>query len=146
MNSAAPETWPEWPTFRLDELSDPDARGFYVGEGDWPFRGFIVRKGKNIFAYANICPHRRHPLDFLPDAFLVEDGELVRCASHGALFNPETGVCVMGPCQGESLMKLTFRLDSAGTIFVTAPASLRDAGPIIGTGFNMQSDAGPDTN
>jgi nitrite reductase/ring-hydroxylating ferredoxin subunit len=146
MNSAGSEPWPEWPICRLAELTDPDARGFYVGEGDWPFRGFIVRKGQSIFTYANICPHRRHPLDFLPNAFLVEDGSLIRCSSHGALFDPETGMCVLGPCQGESLMKLASRLDSAGTIFVTAPASLRDAGPIIGSGFNMQSEADSGTN
>ena len=141
MSSDQQGSWPEWPIFRLEELTDPDARGFYVGEGDWPFRGFIVRNGQDVFAYANICPHRRHPLDFLPDAFLVEDGKLIRCASHGALFDPETGLCVLGPCQGESLMRLAFRLDSTGTIYVTAPASLRDAGPIIGSGFNMQSEA-----
>lgn len=145
MNSAGPEPWPEWPICRLDELADPDARGFYVGEGEWPFRGFIVRKGQGIFAYANICPHRRHPLDMLPDAFLVEDGKLIRCASHGALFEPETGLCVLGPCQGKSLMVLAFRLDSSGTILVTAPESLGDAGPIIGSGFNMQSEVDSDT-
>ncbi len=131
--------WPEWPVCRFDELGNPGAKGFYVGDGDWPFRGFVVRKGENIFAYANICPHRRHPLDFLPDAFLVEGGELIRCASHGALFEPGIGLCVFGPCRGENLMKLAGRLDNNGTIYITAPASLRDAGPIIGSDFDNQS-------
>lgn len=139
MTSPEPGNWPEWAVCRFNELNNPDAKGFYVGDGDWPFRGFVVRQGENIFAYANICPHRRHPLDFLPDSFLVEDGALIRCASHGALFEPGTGLCVFGPCQGENLMKLACRLDNNGTIHITAPASLRDAGPIIGTDFDNQS-------
>jgi len=139
-------SWPEWSVCSLRDLSDPGAKGFYVGDGDWPFRGFIVRQGREIFAYANICPHRRHPLDFLPDAFLVEDGKLIRCASHGAIFDPESGVCVAGPCQGESLLKLAFRLDAVGTIFVTAPASLRDAGPIIGAAADIRPEPDSGTN
>lgn len=138
--------WTEWPICRFGDLDDPGAKGFYVGDGDWPFRGFVVRQGKRIFAYANICPHRRHPLDFLPDAFLVEDGRLIRCSSHGALFEPATGACVVGPCHGESLLSLASRQDETGTIFVTAPASLRDAGPIIGSGFDIQPDGDSDTN
>ncbi|MDH3511446.1 MAG: Rieske (2Fe-2S) protein [Gammaproteobacteria bacterium] len=146
MNSVGPDPWPEWPICRLDELTDPDARGFYVGEEEWPFRGFIVRKGQSIFAYANICPHRRHPLDFLPDAFLVEDGKLIRCASHGALFDPENGLCVFGPCQGDSLLQLATRLDGTGTILVSAPASLREVGPISGSAINGPSASDSDIN
>jgi nitrite reductase/ring-hydroxylating ferredoxin subunit len=135
VSAGTPRDWPEWPVCRLDDLAVPGAKGFYVGDGEWPFRGFVVRKGREIFAYANICPHRRHPLDLLPDAFLVEDGQLIRCASHGALFSPETGLCLTGPCSGRSLMKLESRLDSDRFVRVKAPDSLRDAGPIIDGGF-----------
>jgi nitrite reductase/ring-hydroxylating ferredoxin subunit len=128
--------WPEWPVCGLDDLADPGARSFFVGSGEWPFRGFVVRKGENIFAYANICPHRRHPLDSFPDAFLTNDGETIRCSSHGALFQLESGLCVFGPCVGRSLMKLESRIGAGQLVLVTAPASLRDAGEIIGSGFN----------
>jgi nitrite reductase/ring-hydroxylating ferredoxin subunit len=111
-----------------DELGDPDARSFSVGDGDWPFGGFIVRKNGQIYAYANICPHRRHPLDLEPHAFLVDNGNLIRCASHGALFCPETGACLAGPCAGRSLITLPCRSDPDGTIRVNAPATLRDRG------------------
>jgi nitrite reductase/ring-hydroxylating ferredoxin subunit len=130
------ESWPEWPVCNVDDLPDPGAQGFYVGDGEWPFRGFVVREGPDIFAYANICPHQRHPLDMLENQFLVDDGKLIRCASHGALFEPGTGRCVAGPCAGKSLMRLAVRIDKNQGVIVTAPASLRDAGPIIGQGFD----------
>ena len=28
---------------RLADLGDPGAREFFVGDGDWPFRGFLVQ-------------------------------------------------------------------------------------------------------
>ena len=119
--------WPEWTVMDVDALGDPDARGFFVGDGDWPFSGFIVKRHGKIYAYANICPHRRHPLDLEPDAFLADDGNMIRCASHGALFVPETGVCLAGPCAGHSLISLACRTESDGRIRVSAPATLRDS-------------------
>ena len=29
----------------LHELADPGARGFTMGQGDWPLKGFVVRQG-----------------------------------------------------------------------------------------------------
>jgi len=126
------EAWPEWPVARLDELPVPGARGFLAGDGDWPFRGFVVRRADRLYAYANICPHQRHPLDLLPDEFLVDDGRLIRCASHGALFEPDTGRCVFGPCIGKFLVRLPCRVN-AGVVYVRAPASLRGAEGIFET-------------
>ncbi len=125
-NGIPADAWPEWAVMHVDELGDPDARSFAVGDGDWPFIGFIVRRRGRIHAYANICPHRRHPLELEAHAFLVDNGNLIRCASHGALFCPETGVCLVGPCAGQNLIVLQCRSESDGTIRVRAPASLRD--------------------
>ena len=51
----------------LHELADPGARGFTMGEGDWPLRGFVVRRGGNVHAYVNHCPHAGFPLNWNPD-------------------------------------------------------------------------------
>jgi len=115
--------WPEWPVARLADLDDPGAKGFLVGDGDWPFRGVVVRKNGELRGYANVCPHARHALDFPPDSFLASDGELLRCSSHGALFDPLTGACVLGPCAGRGLIPLAVRLVDE-EIRVQAPASL----------------------
>lgn len=122
----ASEAWPEWRVMNISALGDPDARSFFVGDGDWPFNGFIVHKNGQVFAYANICPHRRHPLELEPHDFLADNGNLIRCTSHGALFCPETGVCLVGPCVGRSLVTLPCRLEPDGTICVHAPASSGD--------------------
>jgi nitrite reductase/ring-hydroxylating ferredoxin subunit len=92
------------------DLDDPDARGFTLGTGEWPLRGFVVRRGDAIRAYVNHCPHAGFPLNWQPDVFLVPDGTLIRCIMHGALFEIETGACVAGPCMGHALQSLPIRL------------------------------------
>ena len=120
--------WPEWPVCHLDSIVASGSRGFLVGDGDWPFRGFVLHSGDAVFAYANVCPHARHPLDMLPDVFLVPDGSMIRCGSHGALFAPESGECMVGPCVGASLLRLDVRVDDQGVVFVRAPNTMRDHG------------------
>ena len=88
---------------RLDELSDPGCREFSCGDGDWPFHGFVVRQGDAVYAYQNYCAHVGHPLNWMPDAFLTRDRTAIMCASHGALYEIDTGLCFAGPCVGKSL-------------------------------------------
>lgn len=90
----------------LDELADPGASEFAVGEGDWPLRGFVVRYQGEVFAYLNSCPHAGHALNWKPEAFFAPDSTLLMCASHGALFEPDSGKCIAGPCVGQSLRSL----------------------------------------
>jgi nitrite reductase/ring-hydroxylating ferredoxin subunit len=87
----------------LRELDETGSRGFAVGEGDWPLRGFVVRTATGIAAYVNTCPHAGHPLNFRPHKFLTSDRNLILCASHGALFARDNGLCIAGPCPGQSL-------------------------------------------
>jgi nitrite reductase/ring-hydroxylating ferredoxin subunit len=94
----------------LHELADPGAKGFTMGEGDWPLRGFVVRRGGNVHAYVNHCPHAGFPLNWSPDAFLAPDAPLILCAMHGALFEIETGLCLSGPCDGLRLHALAVRV------------------------------------
>lgn len=87
----------------LAELDETGSRGFSVGEGDWPLRGFVVRTATGVAAYVNTCPHAGHPLNFRPNKFLTPDRNLILCASHGALFARDNGLCIAGPCPGQSL-------------------------------------------
>ncbi len=115
--------WSERAACRLADLPDPGAREFCVGEGDWPFRGIVVRRSAAIYAYANVCPHKGHPLNLADDDFLVTvpgGGQLLRCASHGALFVPETGLCLFGPCAGRELRRLECRV-ADGVVLVRSP-------------------------
>jgi nitrite reductase/ring-hydroxylating ferredoxin subunit len=94
----------------LDELDDPGARGCQVGTGPWPLDLFVVRRGGSIWGYVNRCPHAGHPLNWLPDKFLTRDRSLIQCASHGARFEIESGLCVLGPCPGRSLTSIPLQI------------------------------------
>ena len=96
---------------RLDDIPDPGARAFTAGGGDWPLKGFVVRRGAVAFAYLNRCPHRGHPLNWHPERFLTPDDRLIICASHGAVFAIEDGACMGGPCRGNGLIRLELRFE-----------------------------------
>ena len=108
---------------RIDELTDPGSREFQIGEGDWPFRGFVVRQGNNVFAYQNICRHVGHPLNWVPDGFLTRDDTAIICASHGARYEIDTGLCFAGPCMGKSLRKIDVEV-RGGVIYASGPTSM----------------------
>ena len=94
----------------VDDLDDPGCREFSIGEGDWPLRGFVVRQGDEVFAYQNSCMHVGHPLNYKPDSFLTKDGSQIICASHGALYDIESGLCTAGPCRGKELRKVEIEI------------------------------------
>jgi len=108
---------------RLDELDDPGCREFSIGEGDWPFRGFVVRQGTRVYAYQNYCMHVGHPLNWSPHSFLTKDGSQIICASHGALYDIPSGECVAGPCPGKKLRSVAAEI-RGGSIVVSGPVSM----------------------
>ena len=97
---------------KLTELEGAGARGFTIGSGDWPLRGFVVRINSEVRAFVNRCPHAGHPLNLRPHSFLTADGTLILCSSHGALFEKATGLCVAGPCAGRQLQPLPLKIES----------------------------------
>jgi nitrite reductase/ring-hydroxylating ferredoxin subunit len=97
---------------RLSDLADPGSRGFTVGRGDWPLRGFVVRTDENVWGFVNRCPHAGHPLNLQPHRFLTPGRELILCSSHGALFDRQTGFCIAGPCSGHSLTSVPLKVVS----------------------------------
>ncbi len=105
---------------RLNELTNPGCREFRLGEGDWPFKGFVVRQGTDVFAYQNSCRHLGHPMNWKPDSFLTQDNSNIICSSHGAIYEIDTGLCVGGPCLGKSLTALPVEIRD-GVIFVQGP-------------------------
>ncbi len=106
----------------LADMDDPGGREFRIGDGDWPFKGFVIRQGDEVFAYRNVCPHAGHPLNWKPHGFLTPDGSSIICASHGAVFAIETGKCLAGPCPGRSLQPVHVEIRD-GRVFVRGPDS-----------------------
>ncbi len=73
--------------------------------------GFVVNHAGCHHAYVNRCPHAGTPLDLWPNEFLSEDGQHLVCATHGAIFGPDTGACLEGPCPGARLERLPIERD-----------------------------------
>jgi nitrite reductase/ring-hydroxylating ferredoxin subunit len=109
----------------LHELDDPGARGFTMGRGNWPLRGFVVRRGVELRAYLNHCPHAGHALNLRPHVFLAPDAPLIQCSSHGALFEMETGLCLAGPCPGARLRPIELRINQ-GYVLVADDVELSE--------------------
>ena len=91
------------PLCALASLPDPGARNFVLQIGEAFFHGFVVRRGGRVSGYVDRCPHAGFPLAQALDQYLTRDGELILCSWHGALFRPEDGQCVGGPCAGQAL-------------------------------------------
>ena len=104
---------------QLDDLTDPGALRFSIGEGDWPLRAFLVQKAGSIRAYVNRCPHAGHPLDLIPGRFMTADGQAIVCSSHAALFTPLEGRCFDGPCPGQRLQGIPVEVRD-GAVWLSA--------------------------
>jgi len=87
----------------LADIPDPGGKGFLFREGDQIFLGFVVRRGGVVRGFVDRCPHTGTPLAAMPDRYLTREGDFIICSTHGAMFRPETGLCVAGPCEGRSL-------------------------------------------
>jgi nitrite reductase/ring-hydroxylating ferredoxin subunit len=68
---------------------------------------FVVRHGGKVQAYVNECRHQASELDWNPGEFFDADKLYLICATHGALYEPATGLCVAGPCLGARLAPVT---------------------------------------
>lgn len=80
----------------------------------------LHRDGDRVRAWLNICPHAGRRLDWAPGQFLKSrEGHLV-CAVHGATFEPGGGVCVAGPCRGETLRAVAVAVRD-GDVILQAP-------------------------
>ena len=88
------------------KLCEGQSKGFIIDDIDL----FVLRHQGRVLAYLNSCPHRQVPLEFLPDQFLDEDKQFIQCATHGALFQIDSGKCLVGPCRGKHLQPVPFEL------------------------------------
>lgn len=88
---------------RLDDIPDGGVLGVDPPdpEGE-PL--LLARHGNSVQAWLNVCPHAGRRMDYAPGLFLVKEDKLT-CAVHGATFAlREAGLCVAGPCRGQSLV------------------------------------------
>ncbi|CAG4906712.1 Rieske (2Fe-2S) protein [Paraburkholderia saeva] len=64
---------------------------------------FFVRYDGRAYGYLNRCAHVPMELDWSEGQFFESSGLYLMCATHGAIYAPDTGRCVGGPCRGGRL-------------------------------------------
>lgn len=68
--------------------------------------GLVINYEGSVYGYINLCPHAHIPLDAVSNNIFNADGSYLICRKHWALFEPQTGSCVSGPCPISPLSKL----------------------------------------
>lgn len=67
---------------------------------------FAIRYQGRVHAYLNRCSHVPVEIDWQPGRFFDHSGLYLVCATHGALYAPESGACLGGRCKGKGLRAL----------------------------------------
>ena len=93
-------------------------------------KGFVVRHMGRVAGFVNRCPHVGTELDWNPGEFFEETGLYLICSTHGALFEPNNGYCVAGPCRGASLQPLEIGERDGGVyLLIDAPEEDESSAP-----------------
>ena len=98
------------------DLRDNQSIKFTISAEPDPREGFLIRHEGKLTAYYNECAHISLPLDWGDNDFFSLDFRTLVCKNHGAEFQPESGLCVAGPCKGAALKKIEI-IEKDGTIF-----------------------------
>ena len=80
---------------------------FDWGPAGGPGKGFVVRHDGVARAFVNRCPHVGTELDWQPGEFFDYSRLYLICSTHGALYDPATGGCLGGRCEGRGLVPIT---------------------------------------
>jgi nitrite reductase/ring-hydroxylating ferredoxin subunit len=107
VSPAAPDRDQSHLLCKSSQLQDGGAAmPFEVSHAGQACRAFAIRFQGLPHAYLNRCTHVAMELDWQPNRIFDDSGEWLLCASHGAAYQPDTGQCAGGPCQG-GLVKIT---------------------------------------
>ena len=111
---------------RVTDVQPGAVRRFSIICQQYRVAGFLVNEDGRFHAYVNRCRHMATPLDFVRDQFLSEDGQYLMCYTHGALYERGSGVCIAGPCKGESLYRLPVCIDQDEVLVGCPEGNLSD--------------------
>jgi len=95
---------------KLDSLIPDRAEVRHIESSHGPLSIVIVSKNKRVYAYENKCPHGWVSLESASTEINSGCKQYIQCSSHFAQFRMEDGLCVYGPCQGQSLIKLDIQV------------------------------------
>lgn len=67
---------------------------------------FVIRYQGTVYGYLNRCGHVPVEIDWQQGKFFDHSGIYLICATHGALYAPDTGNCLSGRCAGRGLKQI----------------------------------------
>ena len=109
------------PLCHSSDLADGgDAVPFDVLYYSQTCRAFAIRYLGAVHAYLNRCAHVPMEMDYQPNRFFDSTGHWLMCATHGAMYQPQTGRCQSGPCRG-GLIKIDITEIEGRVHWHTAP-------------------------
>ena len=88
------------------ELKDRKTIKFTYRDEGIEREGFLAWFRDRVVGYQNVCRHVPITLDYGDGQFFDLDETHFVCQTHGATYEPLTGICVAGPCAGAALKRL----------------------------------------
>ena len=67
---------------------------------------FVLRYAGQVYGYLNRCGHMPMELDWREGEVFDSSGHDLICSTHGAVYAPQSGQCLGGPCSGTPLVAL----------------------------------------
>lgn len=109
-------------TICASEALDDGGMGvrFDLSDGREALPAFVIRYRGTVYAYLNRCQHLAIELDWSPGEFFDLTRTQLICATHGAIYDPESGRCVSGPCQGRTLERVAVAEENGAVKLVDA--------------------------
>jgi nitrite reductase/ring-hydroxylating ferredoxin subunit len=110
---------------RIGEIAEGKSKKFFLRVGTLDVECFVICWQGAHHAYVDKCRHIAMSLDWVENRFFDEDGRFILCSTHGALFEPDTGDCVLGPPAGKRLIRVP--LETRGDeLFAHVPEDFED--------------------
>lgn len=75
---------------------------------------FLIRYRGKPYGFVNRCGHVPVEIDWQRGKFFDASGLYLICATHGALYAPDTGKCLGGSCAGKGLQSVAIIERSEG--------------------------------
>lgn len=96
---------------RVGELEHGSSKKFLLRCGKNAVEAMLINYDGGLYAYLNRCRHIALSLDWVDNRFFTEDCRFLICANHGAIYKPQTGECLWGPCVGASLQSVPLEVE-----------------------------------
>ena len=98
-----------------------DGVRFPVATRDGAATAFAVRYRGVAHGYLNRCAHVGIELDWERNKFFDRGGLYLMCSTHGAIYAPDSGRCMGGPCRGHGLRTIAVEEHDGTVVWLPDP-------------------------